>query len=174
MGLEDQYEEADGSPQAGGRPSSEVIAPVSYRVPLRTLHIDLLCFFSQQPGTFGYDPSKRRLNYDSGEEIPMEQFDRSERIEEDKNEGAMPAKPVDFGANENWLSDPFSKAPVTAPVNWDGNDNYRQNPRRYEPPPSPAPFVQYQVPSSTKPEPMDGPVHIEEEKHGGCCGCTIM
>ena len=103
----------------------------------------------------------------------MEQFDRSERIEEDKNEGAMPTKPVDFEANENWSSDPFGKAPMTAPVNWDGNDNYRQNPRRYEPPPSPAPFVQYQIPNSTKPEPMDEPVHIEE-KHGGCCGCIIM
>ncbi|OCB89876.1 hypothetical protein A7U60_g2905 [Sanghuangporus baumii] len=148
MGLEDQYEEADGSPKAG-RPSSEIVPP--------------------QPGTFGFDPSKRRQNYDpaTGEEIPMEQFDRSDRIEEEKNgEEGVPIKSVDV--NENRASKRFSQAPV----NFGGN-KFKQNSNRYEPPPSPAPFVQYQTPSFTKPEPGHELV-IEEEKHGGCCGCTIM
>ncbi|EJC98148.1 uncharacterized protein FOMMEDRAFT_143581 [Fomitiporia mediterranea MF3/22] len=119
MGLEDQYEEADGSPKAQRPASQEVIPP--------------------QPGTFGIDYSKRRSRYDpmTGEEIPLSEL---EKVEEDRS-------PVKVGNDEALRkSKRFSKmngAPGTHL-----NDGHPPFNKGYIPSASPAPFAEYTRPNN--------------------------
>ena len=159
-GLEDQYEQADGSPQP--KKIAKLIAPVRL-VSCAFSFLDLNFF--KAPGTFGF---KYRFPKDE-EDIPMDEFGQpTEQIEEEEEE-----------------QDP---KPAQEPVSLEHDE--KPPPVRHKPPPSPAPFAEYLPPRTpvvspvvsplvsrpTKPNVNNlQPVQPEEDKvDAGCCQCVIM
>ncbi|KAI5122819.1 hypothetical protein M0805_000161 [Coniferiporia weirii] len=146
MGLEDQYEEADGSPKPPRPPSQEIVPP--------------------QPGTFGIDLSKRRQRYNpaTGEVIPLDEFGQMPPLEED-----MPSSKANKQKRISNTTAQSKRPQIHVSTNtWEPMPN-----NRYSPPPSPAPFAHY-ARHTNDAKPDDAGEFAVEESHGGCCKCIIM
>ncbi|THH10474.1 hypothetical protein EW145_g1300 [Phellinidium pouzarii] len=145
MGLEDQYEEADGSTK-----------------PPRPLSQEL---FPPQPGTFGIDLSKRRQRYDpnTGEVIPLDEFEKVPSSAEKST-----------SKEESRKSKRFSEAASKSkrPPNMDANAYKSKPDNHYSPPPSPAPFAQYA--RQAEDAKLDQAAQLALEERHGCCKCIIM
>jgi len=147
MGLEDQYEEATGAPE-----------------PKRT--VDLV---APAPGTFGYDPSKRRnryLNHNGAidENLQMDEF------------GQYPLPPPVPSVPEEKNEEPVIVSP-------EHRTSLRTRPSMRPRPPSPPPFSDYAHPSvdtqpvhDVVPSPQALAMQVDDEPDSGagCCKCTIM
>ncbi|KAF8627372.1 hypothetical protein AX17_006187 [Amanita inopinata Kibby_2008] len=145
-GLEDHYEQADGSPQPK-KATTMAVVPA--------------------PGTFGFDHSKYRSLQDA-DEIPMDEFGRPTQtpVEETttpEREPNPPPEPVSTQHEE--LHSPVRYEPPPSPVPF---ADYAPNETLHVP--MVAPPVTVDLDTRQIPAP-----HDEEEKDGaGCCKCVIM
>ena len=152
-GLDEHYEQADGSPQP--KKVRKLIEPVSANCRFVQLVSN---YFPKAPGTFGFDHSKYRSLQDS-EDIPMDEFGRPTMEEKQEEE-----KPISR-LTPVFVSHDEARLPV-----------------RHEPPPSPVPFADYAPVRGSQTDSLPVPMNLEDQQHElledkddtGCCKCVIM